>query len=501
MNIKAVNLQTMVAAFELPNEALRKQYLAFFHGDSTKSFDYNELKSLSQFVTKLEETTKESSLFEDYFFGYSIPQISKEFDLLRFGEDCVVNIELKSQSTDEKIKKQLLRNTYYLRAIKTRVHAFTFVEETKKLYKLDVQENLVESCFTELLEALSNQKMVESFHLNTLFAPSKYLVSPFNSTDKFIKGEYFLTDHQERTKKSILEDFKDSTCHFISVTGIAGSGKTLLTYDIAKEIVKSEPPLLIVHCGTLNDGHERLNKEKNWKIIPVKNLKNADFDLSAYRQIIVDEAQRIYKEQLEKLLQTVQLNKGTCIFSYDLHQRLTSSESDNQLDEQLRRCGDQHKSYGLTEKIRTNKEVATFIKGLFDKKVQTSATTKQNVNVTYFDDDSKAQNYLDYLRKKQWTVINFTPDLHNGRAYDKHNSDRTELTSHKVIGQEFEQVVAIVGNYFDYCIEGKLTYREKNYYDPVKMLWQNLTRTRKKLHLIVVGNHAILERCMELLTA
>ena len=44
-----------------------------------------------------------------------LPQLGREFDLLRVGGDCVINVELKSGNvTDETIQKQLLQNRYYL---------------------------------------------------------------------------------------------------------------------------------------------------------------------------------------------------------------------------------------------------------------------------------------------------------------------------------------------------------------------------------------------------
>ncbi len=46
-------------------------------------------------------------IFENYYINYEIAQIGKEFDILRIGENSVVNIELKSQKDESKILKQL----------------------------------------------------------------------------------------------------------------------------------------------------------------------------------------------------------------------------------------------------------------------------------------------------------------------------------------------------------------------------------------------------------
>ena len=53
--------------------------------------------------------------FDGFYFGFIIPQIGKEFDLLKVTGGCCLNIELKSQDvTEEHIRSQLLRNSHYL---------------------------------------------------------------------------------------------------------------------------------------------------------------------------------------------------------------------------------------------------------------------------------------------------------------------------------------------------------------------------------------------------
>jgi hypothetical protein len=51
---------------------------------------------------------------------------------------------------------------------------------------------------------LVKQEIISLDNIDKLFNPSNYLVSPFNSTDRFIKNEYFLTNQQENIKASIL---------------------------------------------------------------------------------------------------------------------------------------------------------------------------------------------------------------------------------------------------------------------------------------------------------
>lgn len=65
-----------------------------------------------------------------FFIGFKINQISKEFDLLRFGNNEIVNIELKNTSNEVKMKKQLIHNQHYLRSISSRIYSFTYVSST-----------------------------------------------------------------------------------------------------------------------------------------------------------------------------------------------------------------------------------------------------------------------------------------------------------------------------------------------------------------------------------
>ena len=93
--------------------------------------------------------------------------------------------------------------------------------------------------------------------IDELFNPSDYLVSPFNTTRKFLNNEYFLTHQQEELKTKVIESLNSSEiAKFISITGGAGTGKTLLIYDIAKQLKEKGKKALIIHCGYLNDGQE-----------------------------------------------------------------------------------------------------------------------------------------------------------------------------------------------------------------------------------------------------
>ncbi|MBF7042053.1 hypothetical protein IY971_01275 [Campylobacter volucris] len=85
------------------------------------------MKTLLSFCEILNnQNTKEQNIFEDYYIGYKLPQIEKEFDLLKIGENTIINIELKSEYIDEnKILLQLKRN-YYLSMLNKKLDDIVF---------------------------------------------------------------------------------------------------------------------------------------------------------------------------------------------------------------------------------------------------------------------------------------------------------------------------------------------------------------------------------------
>lgn len=459
------------------------------------AFKNAELHDLKGLVDKLSASTKDVKIFNGFFVGYKIPQIGKEFDLLRFGEDSVLNVELKSTSPEEKVARQLRRNKYYLGSLQKNVFALTYIASAEKLFSLSDLDVLEEVDFSVLVNLLINQNLRLVDDPDVLFDPSDYLVSPFNASDKFLGGNYFLTSQQEQIKSEVLAYLNSAgRCQFVKVTGSAGTGKTLLIYDVYRDLVAEGKRALIVHCGNLNDGQHTL-KKSGWRICPVKNVRNLDF--STYDAVIVDEAQRIYAAQLDEIIEKANQHVGLCIFSYDKVQTLAQWEEKNKMDERLNQI-DGISGYKLSAKIRTNKEVATFIRSLFDKKRNFPNESRGNIRLNYFDNEIDARHYLSTLDKNDWEVLRFTPSQYDKEHHEEY-SDEEKKPSHAVIGQEFEGVAVTIDKHFSYDKNGALVYKGKAYYDPVKMLFQNITRTRKRLDVVIISNTEMLNRCLTIL--
>lgn len=408
----------------------------------------------------------------------------------------LANIEIKTESSIEKILKQQQKNKYYLSFLDKPLHIYTFISNENKLYKLVIRNNgdeIEEITFNELCNILMSQEVVTFNNIDDLFNPSDYLVSPFNSPEKFMSEGYFLTVQQEQIYKEIQTKLSDTATNFIALTGGAGTGKTLLTYHIAKETIQRGKKVLILHCAPLNSGHQILMDEYNWSIYMPKYAPNTiDFDL-----IIIDEAQRMYPYQFDKYIKEVRTLNKKCIFSYDEKQYLRDNEKQYHTKERIEKEL-LYTPYKLTDKIRTNKEIAYFIRQLFNIKKNIPNIDYTNIELTYCKDCYSAKLLLQELLERGWKTPNYTPGTRSFFHYEAYLSNDTE-SAHSVVGQEFNNVVVVIDESFKYNSQGDLI-ADNTYYSQRQMLYQIITRTRKKLHIVIINNEVMLNRCIDILS-
>ncbi len=463
------------------------------NGKEVESAIQKAEKDLNNYQLKHQKAQADEIKYRDCLV--SIYQIGKEFDLLRFGDNYIINIEIKTESSIDKIFKQQQKNKYYLEFLNKEIYIYTYILNENKLYKLirkDSNNEIKEATFNELCNKLLLQEVVTFNNIDDLFNPSDYLVSPFNSPEKFMAEGYFLTVQQEQIYNEIRTKLSDATTKFIALTGSAGTGKTLLTYHIAKESIRKGEKVLILHCAPLNSGHKILMEEYGWSIHMPKYAPNTtDFDL-----IIIDEAQRMYPYQFDKYIEEVRTFNKKCIFSYDENQYLRDNEKNYHTKERIEKelsCT----PYKLTDKIRTNKEIAYFIRQLFNLKKNISNIDYPNIELTYCKNYFSAKSLLQELSKKNWKVPNYTPGTRSTFHYEAYLSGDTEC-AHSVVGQEFDNVVIVIDDSFKYNSQGDLI-ADNTYYSQRQMLYQIITRTRKKLHIVIIDNEVMLDRCIDIL--
>lgn len=219
-------------------------------------------------------------------------------------------------------------------------------------------------------------------------------------------------------------------------------------------------------------------------------------DIDDYDLIIVDEAQRMYPYQFNKIKTEILNSDKKCIFSYDEKQYLRMGEKNYKIGERTEielSC----KPYILTDKIRTNKEIASFIKQLFNIKINIPNTTYPNVELLYSSNYVSAKIMLRDLEANGWKVPNYTPGTRTLFDYENYQSNDPDC-AHSVIGQEFDNIAIAIDCHFAYDTTGQLV-ASNVYYSQKQMLYQIITRTRKKLCVVIIDNEIMLNRCIDIL--
>ena len=490
MKNKHVSLLDMVKLKD--NEPLSNQYIQYLCGISEQSYRHQEILDIYNLVNT---TLLQDAKYEGYIYGYVVPQLNKEFDLLKITSTSCVNIELKSQAVPPaQLKRQLQQNIHYLKLLnKSVLRSYIFISSSKTVYRLNRENDLIEVPLAELSSTMVALGDAEDIDLDMIFTLKNVLVSPLNSTDRFLHEDYLLTEHQANIKKAVLEHIKTNTDgRFAGITGGPGTGKTLLIYDIARELAKTYS-ILMVHSGILCEGHQKLNDAlTNIKIIAAKELRFRE--IRGVDIVIVDEAHRLYTDSYDKIVRWVKRAKTICLFSYDAGQTLSRSE-------RMRATADSidtlcaHNTYKLTNKIRTNKELALFITCLRDASKYRPKYSFPNVKLLYEPDKTNAVKRAKQLSKEEYTYISFTPSLYNPNL----NYQTSDYNTHNVIGQEFEGVCMILDDNWFYSGDKLMARIHPNPdYLFTQLLYQGLTRVRSKLALIICSE-AVFEKVLALL--
>lgn len=489
MENKVVSLENLIKIVD--NIGLSEKYVKYICGlKSNCNYRHQEILDIKSLLANLRIASEDKN---GYIYGYVIPQLNKEFDLLKITGNSCINIELKSQSVGlEKIEWQLLQNQHFLKMLnKQSMFLFTYIAENGKLYKLD-GDRILECDLDILRNTLKGLEAVE-IDLDAVFTPKNILVSPLNSPEKFLSDKYLLTENQTNIKNKIMKYIKTTDLErFVGITGGPGTGKTLLIYDLAKELEKNYK-VLLVHSGYLCDGHRYLNEKfENVNIISIKDLSNKD--ISCFDIMIIDESHRLYDSAFNEIQLWTEKYKKVAIFSYDANQKLSNSEYYREISQKIEfLCGEY--VFKLKNKIRTNKELALFITCLNDLSKYKPEYRFNNVDIYFEPNEYAAVDLAKSLEDNDgYTYISYTASsLYNDLDYQISDNN-----THKVIGQEFDKVCMILDKYFYYDGNRLMGKKHPNPdYIIVKLLYQGLTRVRSKLAIIITRKD-ILEKVLSM---
>ena len=427
---------------------------------------------------------------DGFYFSFTIAHISKEFDLLKISGDgeAVLNIELKSENVEEsRILKQLSQNRYYLSHISRSIYSFTYVMETDTVYSLNDKGHMRVCSMEDLADVLCRPAFsgyVEK-DLDQYFRASDYLISPAAEPDRFLSGSYFLTNQQAEFKRRILEVLAETGSGAdrprIAVRGTAGTGKTLLLFDLAMTLSKKKKVLLITG-GSLQRGHRILDERlRNVFIRTAECFTEGE----EWDYLLLDEANRISDPVMEQIMVYAVYCGVPLIMAYDPH---VLTDACGKLAEAEKRI----LAYStllleFTGNIRINRPMFSFLQNLFHTKEKSRSIDYSCVDVLFAGSGEEAAAILSYYMEKGYRKITLP-----GECREICGGLREE----DIVGNEFDNIALILDKRFYYDSDKRLQCRGEAAEDALNLLYEGISRTRERLCILVLEDEELFDRIL-----
>ena len=456
----------------------------------------HEIDSLRILTDALAEQGVKVKDTDGFYFGFVIPLIGKEFDLLKVTGKYCLNIELKSQAVGEDhILAQLRKNRHYLSLLGRELMLFTVVTDTLTCYRLSDDDELEPISIKDIASAVRKCRAAYHGNIYKLFRTSDYLISPEEDPERFLQGQYFLTPAQDYVKAALLKDIVNAPyCSFFHIYGRPCTGKTLLIYDLAKYLSDSGRTLIIwgeepsEGLRTISDSIENLD------VIVVSEITSADM-LSRYDFVFVDEALRIDTSSFDIIVSAAETYEQVCVFSTDPFAVLTDPEQKNNIGGRitgLALTGE----YELSERLRVNMEMQTFIMKLKHINCNTEKAYEfEHVSVNYANRIEEAREIIKYFRDKGYVFIN------SNRYQDNPFADLEESFGYRhVAGREYNSVVMLMDRSFSYDENGYLKgIPEPDPESPYpNIFYSGITRVREHLALVILDAPELLDKILSI---
>lgn len=493
-----INIETFVNIFEFYDSELLNIFL--------KSLDYNysysrnkpsllgEIEDYYYFFKLIIDRLKVSQK-NGYFFGYKIPKgISEEFDILRFGIDYAINVEIKSQLPNggiELVRNQLMRHKYVIGHYCDNSILYAYIRELNELYRLD-GESIILVDMEDLINSIPDNYVLE----NPLekISLTDMIISPYSQITDFANHKYFLTDEQNKVKSEILRN----NVKKVAIIGSAGTGKSMLLFDIASHFTCQGKKVLLLFCAVLPNADE-ISEIIGFKVLSIRYFNNIDF--SNYDVVLIDEAQRLYEMQYNSL---ILLENELIVFSVDQHQTLHPTECKLNIEFRLKSIPEVD-IQELSKKVRTDKSMASFIMKFLNLKAEkVQAENYDKVSVSFFNERIKAREFIDEMCTKE-NYISIELTEYRTKILSRttrHQIYEDSLSVHSVIGQEYSNVLVPIDDHFIYNQDGKLTsvYPDTYPYIEESCIFEALTRVKDRLHIVVINNPKLYFTILEILS-
>lgn len=450
-----------------------------------------EMEGLYSLCSHLSKVMNDSEALE-FFYSFTMPKIGKEFDLLRINGDYVVNIELKSGNvSDETIKKQLIQNKYYLSTLSKNMYFYTFISSQNRLVRLSNSGRIVDCEWEELAKILERQNDCYDGNIEELFKEENYLISPLTDVGRFLRQDYFLTLQQKDIRKLIMKQLRNkdgSLKRGFSIqgfTGLPGTGKTILLYDIAMQLSKAQK-VCVLHFGSHEKELEQLDERlKRIDFYYYDDVVNNNFK-NQYFAILVDEGHRVDAQAISTIINLAKKWEVPVIISYDREEAIAPEEriiNGTKLIEDIDDC----QIYKLTNRIRMNSEISIFVSNVMCIKERNYRRDYPSVSLAYANDDNEANILLQNYEKDGFIYIWDDEILNENKNIDIRNP-LLAVKSSTAACKEFDKVVMIIDESFYYNDDGFLRCSNNYKESRVRNLYHGLSRAKKNIAIVVKNN-------------
>lgn len=202
-----------------------------------------EIGDFYSFCKNLLKEISKSKNTDGWYLGTLFPPFP-DFDAMFFSKEKIIILELKHKigtQNEKSVLNKFKKQNHLLKKLKNKLSNFD--EKTEILYFLYINDSstLLEYDLGNLTYSKVDFKYLANI-LNSVKKPlesnpiyeltrSDFLISPLNDFQSFKNGEYYLSDEQEYCEKQILQANGKG---IFGVQGVAGSGKSLIAYDLLK---------------------------------------------------------------------------------------------------------------------------------------------------------------------------------------------------------------------------------------------------------------------------
>ena len=315
-----------------------------------------------------------------------------------------------------------------------------------------------------------------------------------------------LTDEQENAKIQILECIdlarQKHEKQIIFIDGEAGTGKTVLNSNIFYELYCQEEEkdnaefkccMVVNHdeqVKVYSDIAKKLGiTEKYGEVVSkASTFLNRHKDLDSVDVVFIDEAHLLSKDKIERLLELSK--EQPVIFSSDSEDVISSEEMDKENIKKLENQTD-IKVFRLTNRIRTNAELSTFIQNMMHLPPRMNSRGYPHIFVVYANDDVEAENLLsDYIKQGyQWVEI----------EESERQEAQADLKMQAV--RDMDKIVLLLDERYYYDEEGYLRAAcfMKNGSSYVRKIFHRLNHARESIALVVKNNEKVYNTLLDLL--